>query len=266
VTDLTGFAASTWLRGVDYCASPTTLLAMVDASIGGKNGIDFRSYKNLIGTFLQSRFVLCDVSLLSTLSPVEFSSGMAEVIKHAILDGESYFGLAEEMHPSDAAADVEWLRGIVAGSHRVKMEIVAADEREKGTRRLLNLGHTFGHAVESISGLPHGHSVAAGIATACRFSVTRGSLSIRVAKRIFDLLDRWGLPSSLESAAHLSPLLGGRAFTDVSEMRAAASAALAADKKRTGSMLHFVLPEGIGSVRIEKVALETLQAFIREVP
>ncbi|HOX32260.1 MAG TPA: 3-dehydroquinate synthase family protein, partial [Spirochaetales bacterium] len=174
VSDLAGFAAATWLRGVDFCVAPTTLLAMVDAALGGKNGIDFGGRKNLVGTFRMPRLVLCDVGLLPSLPDLEFASGMAEAIKHGVIEGGEHFEFLESECRSRASLDRPRLERLVGLSQALKLGIVARDPRESGERRLLNLGHTIGHAVESATGLPHGHAVAAGLASAFRLAGRRG--------------------------------------------------------------------------------------------
>jgi 3-dehydroquinate synthase len=280
VSDLAGFAASTWLRGVDFGFVPTTLLAMVDASVGGKNGVDFRGMKNLVGSFSQPRFVRVDVSLLATLHDIEFASGLAEVIKHAVIAGGSYFELVEAVAEAASAAEgsrerserserspalrrpgPDALERIVAGSIEIKASVVTRDEREAGERRKLNLGHSVGHGVEAATGLPHGHSVAAGLGTACRLALRMGRLTAADCDRITRLLDACGLPSSLAAAAALA-----RSGRSEAELRSAMAAAMAADKKRVGEEILMAIPEAIGSVAIEAVALSDLQAFVMEAP
>jgi 3-dehydroquinate synthase len=266
VSDLAGFAASTWLRGVDFGFAPTTLLAMVDASVGGKNGVDFRGVKNLIGSFSQPRFVRMDLSLLSTLPDIEFASGMAEVVKHAVIAGGDYFGLVETEAMKNAASRSRpgpaVLERIVAGSVEIKAGVVQRDEREAGERRVLNLGHSVGHGIEAATGLPHGHSVAAGLGTACRLAVRMGSLGQADCDRITRLLEYYSLPTSVGEAARLADDPRG----DGPELRTAIAAAIPADKKRVGGYIHMALPEAIGSVSIKAVALSDLQAFVQEAP
>ncbi len=290
VSDLAGFAASTWLRGVDFGFAPTTLLAMVDASVGGKNGVDFRGVKNLVGCFAQPSFVTIDVGLLATLPDIEFASGMAEVIKHAVLAGGEYFELVEaegakrlKALASEASVgggsrrpDAKALELIVAGSVRLKVGIVERDERESGLRRKLNLGHSVGHGIEAATGLPHGHCVAAGLGTACALSRRLGRLSAADCDRITRLLVAFGLPPSIGAAADLAAALprsagaaSGKAAGATSDgpvFRKAVAAALLADKKRVGGDILMAIPEAIGSVSIEAHSLAELQAFIMEAP
>jgi 3-dehydroquinate synthase len=275
VSDLAGFAASTWLRGVAFGFAPTTLLAMVDASVGGKNGVDFRGVKNLIGCFSQPRFVRMDVSLLATLPDLEFASGMAEVVKHAVLAGGSYFEIVEDEAARAASSArrpaTDALERIVAGSVEIKAGIVARDEREAGERRKLNLGHSVGHGIEAATGLPHGHSIAAGLGTACRLAESLGYLSVGDRERITHLLASCGLPSSIGEALALAGKMPDSAGAPVHSgdgpgLRKAIAAAIPADKKRLGSDILMAIPETIGSVVIEAIPLPDLQAFVMEAP
>lgn len=266
VSDLAGFAASTWMRGIAFEYLPTTLLAMVDAAVGGKTAIDFRGRKNLVGSFCQPRRVLCDVAFLDTLPDAEFAAGMGEVVKHALLAGGDYLefveGLAGRRPRAETASGRESLEGLVAGSISCKTAIVNRDEREEGDRRLLNFGHSYGHALESALGLPHGHAVGAGIATAARLSERRGLAAKGLVSRIVSLLGAWRLPASVAEAIAVSGL--GRAGTEA-VTRAAIAAATGADKKRSGSDLRFVLPREPGAMEIVRIPLAELEAFVKEV-
>jgi len=271
VSDLSGFAASTWMRGVDFGFVPTTLLAMVDASIGGKNGVDFRGFKNLIGTFNCPRFVRFDVSLLSTLPDRDFSSGMAEVIKHAVLASDGYLDFLEAKCPNRAAImsapdSRGRLEELVRRSVELKAAIVEIDEREAGARRKLNLGHTIGHAVEAVTGIPHGFAVAAGLAAALRLSVKRYALPEGSCERALALLSSWGLPSSVSEAISLSGQLGSGPREDSSETRALIAEGLVADKKRIGGEILFAAPSEIGRVRIVPIPVSELADFVKETP
>ena len=268
ICDLAGFAAATWLRGVAFGFAPTTLLAMVDASVGGKNGIDFRGLKNLVGSFAQPRFVRMDVSLLATLSEVEYASGMAEVVKHAVIAGGAYLELIESLALRDRGSrrpSADELERIVAGSVEIKAGVVARDERESGERRKLNLGHSVGHGIEAVTGLPHGHCVAAGLGTVCRLALRMGSLGASDCERITRLLAACALPSSMAEAAALAAA-SGKLSGDGPAFRKAVAAAIPSDKKRVGSDLLMAIPEAIGSVAIEAVPLAELQAFVMEAP
>lgn len=262
VSDLTGFAASTWLRGVDFGFVPTTLLAMVDASLGGKNGIDFKGYKNLIGTFNQPRFVLIDPELLSGLPDADLAAGMAEAIKQGIIDGEQHLAAIEWLVSKDGVIERSLLGPVIRQSIGLKTSIVSSDERESGDRRTLNLGHTIGHGIESAGGLPHGACVAAGLGSALELAVERGG-SQEDRARIVALIERLGLPSSIEAAR-----LASERCKDMSPeyFREAIIAAMAADKKRVGDELLFAMPMAIGDVRIVPVALSELSDFVRRAP
>jgi len=269
VSDLAGFAASTWKRGITFEYLPTTLLAMVDAAVGGKTAIDFRGRKNLVGSFCQPRRVLCDVAFLDTLSDLEFASGMGEVIKHALLAGGEYLSLIEGLEGRRPRADSgpgrEALEAIVAGSIACKAAIVNRDEREEGDRRLLNLGHTIGHALESILEIPHGHAVAAGLASAIRLAERRGGCEPSLLPRIESLLRVWGLPSSVGEAIGISRKAreGGPA-ADEPWLRKTIASAVAADKKRSGDGIRFVLPHDPAAMEIIRIPLAELEAFVRE--
>ena len=266
VSDLAGFAAHTWMRGIAFAAAPTTLLAMTDASLGGKNAIDFEGFKNVIGSFHQPESILCDIETLRSLDGVQFASGMAEVIKHAVIDGEEYFSFLEAMLSAaageggfkHAACPAATLRRMVADSQRVKLSIVERDPDEKGERRILNLGHTFGHAVEIETGAPHGCAVSIGLRLACAFSAARGSMTESAMARIEALLKGYGLPTRLSELGAGSP--GSEAARKDFARRAAE--ALIMDKKRSGGIVHFVLPRSIGDVIVERVKVSELAAFL----
>lgn len=249
--DAAGFGAATWMRGIPVVYAPTTLLSMVDASLGGKTGIDFEGKKNLVGLFSVPELVLCDLGTLSSLSDREFSSGMAEVIKHAILVGGEIFSFLEQAAGRFIRREKlpeRTLRRLVSDSQKVKSDIVARDPFERGERRLLNLGHTFGHALESSTGLPHGHAVSLGISLACDFACGAGELDSGDASRIRFLLESWGLPTETGTACTREELRGAVRFLD-------------SDKKRAGVSVHFVLPLGIGRVETRSIPLETLRDF-----
>ena len=273
VSDLAGFAASTWMRGIAFEYLPTTLLAMADAAVGGKTAIDFRGRKNLVGVFCQPRRVFCDVAFLDSLSDFEFASGMGEVIKHAILSGGEYLEFVEGIGGRRPRAETPEgraaLEGLVEGSIACKAAIVNRDEREEGDRRLLNLGHTIGHALESVLGIPHGHAVAAGLASAARLADARGGTTRGLVERIAALLEAWGLPSSVEAAIALGASRGsgkGPADTVAPAARERIAAVLAADKKRSGESLRFVLPRDAAAMEILHIPLGELEAFVAEVP
>jgi 3-dehydroquinate synthase len=246
VCDVAGFAASTYLRGLPFGFVPTTLLAQVDAGIGGKNGVDFRGYKNLVGVFQQPRFVLCDPAVLRTLPARETANGLAELVKTAAIGGP---GLFEEIERSPARAlglDPDLTARSVHEALRIKAAVVESDERESGARRVLNFGHTLGHALEAVAGLAHGEAVAAGMVFAAGLSVRKGLLAAPERDRIVDLLGRLGLP------------------TAVAAPPAALVDAVRKDKKRTGEAVHFVFLEAIGHPLVRKIPLAELESAIHD--
>lgn len=249
VGDLAGFAASTLLRGVAIVQVPTSLLAMVDASVGGKTGLDRPEGKNLVGTFHQPLHVTCDVDALSTLPDVELRSGLAEVVKAAWLDSERSVAMIEEDAERLLARDAAALERAVRMSVQLKARVVSADEHEAGLRMILNLGHTVGHALEAArgyEGLRHGEAVALGMMAAMRVARALGDASADArAARMRRLLERLGLPV---------------AFADALDERALAL--LASDKKRAGGKVRFVVPGAPGDVRVVPLAQEELRAAL----
>lgn len=233
VTDITGFVAATYMRGVSFGFVSTSLLGQVDASIGGKNGVNVADYKNMVGTFLQPRFVISDVEMLRTLPRREFRAGMAEAVKSAIVGDAELFAHIEEHAGEALYTDAEVLKRVVYGSVAVKSAIVAEDERESGRRRVLNLGHTIAHAIEkSTRELNHGEAVAVGISMISHASVRMGIMAEECAERIDTLLRRLGFELRLPVA--LPAVLR--------EVRY--------DKKKRDNILRVVLPESIGCCRV----------------
>ncbi len=243
VCDLTGFVAAVYLRGVNFGFVATSLLAQVDAAIGGKNGVNLDGYKNIIGTFTQPEFVICDVDMLISLPEKEYVNGMAEVIKHALINDYGQFAHLEEFSIPILAKERNEMEFIVGHSARIKAGIVGNDELEQGERRKLNLGHTWGHAVEKVTSLPHGESVSLGLAFSARLSVKKGILKEEEKERILKLLADFDLPVINE--ADPSTVFD----------------ALVKDKKREGGSIHFVLMNGIGNVVIEPIDIEELKNF-----
>ena len=234
--DMAGFAAATWLRGVNVVQIPTTLLAMVDSSVGGKTGVDLAAGKNLVGAFHQPIGVLCDPDVLKTLPPETFADGMAETLKYGVLCDAELFGT---LAGGSADADLE---AVIERCVAIKADICAADEREAGQRQMLNLGHTLGHAVEQCSGyrVPHGHAVAIGMVYAARIASALGLCTEDCVRTLADALRSNGLPT--ESAFPASMLV---------------EVALR-DKKRAGDTLTFVLPRRIGRCELYPVPIARL--------
>jgi 3-dehydroquinate synthase len=241
VCDVAGFAASTFMRGLSFGFVPTTLLAQVDASIGGKNGVNFQGYKNLIGTFTQPEFVLCDFNVLKTVPEDEQKNGFAEVVKHAAIGNEGLFAYLESNWKRAIDLEPEAVERIVFDSISLKSSIVNKDELEKGERRKLNFGHTIGHALEKVTGVRHGEAISIGMIAAARLSMNRRLLSLRDVQRIESLLINFRLPIR----ASCSP----DGVVD----------AVFKDKKRENKEIHFVLLDRIGSARVEPVSIEEIR-------
>ncbi|MBN2053366.1 3-dehydroquinate synthase [bacterium] len=237
VGDLAGFAAATFMRGIDYCQVPTTLLAMVDASVGGKVAVNIREGKNLVGCFHQPRAVLIDPGFLATLPPRHIRSGLGEVFKTALLAGEEVLAEVERISPRTVRhSPDQWCR-LIALCCEYKAGIVMEDETELGRRRLLNLGHTIGHGLELLHGyrrLSHGEAVAIGLLGACLLADARGLLAEKVLWRLESLLRRWRMLPRRELVPSCDALLP----------------ALRHDKKKLHGTLHWVLPHGLGDARI----------------
>jgi 3-dehydroquinate synthase len=240
VGDVTGFVASTYLRGIDYIQIPTTVIAQVDSAIGGKTGVNLPQGKNLIGSFWHPRMVFCDVGVLKTLEEKEFVAGLAEVIKYGIIMDEKLFSFLEENLTRVLQREVEDLLYLVRRSARDKALVVEEDEREEtGKRTLLNFWHTIGHALEASSryrGYRHGEAVAIGMAFAARLSEKLGFCKGPTVERIVSLIRRAGLPTQVPplNEEDLSPILW-------------------ADKKVTAGQINFVVVEEIGKARLEKI-------------
>ncbi len=241
VGDLTGLAAATYMRGVDYIQLPTTLLAAVDSSVGGKTAVDLPAGKNLMGAFWQPRAVVCDTDALSTLPRADFLSGCAEVIKTAVLFDPDLFALLEREGP---AFDRE---SVIARCVGHKRDIVAEDERDTGRRALLNLGHTLGHAVEAESGfaLSHGQAVAIGTASVCRAAALYGLCDVSVPERVDAILEKFGLP--IRTALPFEALMDR----------------MLSDKKRVGAKVNLIVPERIGACRGLPLAADELRDFMK---
>jgi 3-dehydroquinate synthase len=236
VGDLAGFAAATYMRGIPFIQVPTTLLAQVDSSIGGKTGINHPLGKNMIGAFYQPRLVLADTAVLKTLPAREFSAGLAEVIKHGLVRDEVFFSWLEQNMDSLLAGDAQALAHAVSRCCEIKAAVVAEDERETGVRALLNFGHTFGHAIESGLGYGtwlHGEAVSAGMVMAADLSRRLGLIAQTDVERVVALLKRARLPTAPPDIApgRLLELMG-------------------ADKKAEGGKLRFVLLDAIGAASV----------------
>ena len=232
IGDIAGFAASVYMRGIRYVQVPTTLLAQVDSSVGGKTGINHPSGKNLIGAFHQPSAVVSDTYTLKTLPPRELSAGLAEILKHGLVADAGYFehmvASTESLRMHDAAALAE----AIAGSCEIKASIIARDEREAGERALLNLGHTFGHAIEAMTGYSrwlHGEAVGCGLVLAAKLSSLLGSLAPSDVKTIETAVSRAGLPTRVEGLSALNAI-----------------EAMRGDKKADAGQIRFIVLDRIG--------------------
>jgi 3-dehydroquinate synthase len=251
VGDVAGFAAATYMRGLNLVQLPTTVLAQVDASSGGKTAVDHPRAKNLIGAFHQPRLVLVDPSVVVTLADREYRSGFAEVVKHGIIADASYFADVERHASRILIRDVPILEQIIGGSCRIKAAVVERDEQDMGLRFALNYGHTIGHALEAVTGYErwlHGEAVAIGIAAAARLAHRLGLASEDTVERQERLLQMVGLPVRLSDVDH-----------------DAVMAAVARDKKARDGRVPFVLAPRIGEFRVvHDVPAETVRSVLRE--
>jgi 3-dehydroquinate synthase len=250
IGDMAGFAAATWLRGINFVQVPTSLLAMVDASIGGKTGVNHPHGKNLIGAFHQPRLVLIDPQVLATLPPREFRAGMAEVIKYGIIwDSDLFEQLEAAPHLDQRRISEELLQTILTRSCQAKAHVVSQDEKEAGLRAILNYGHTIGHAVESLTGyrtVNHGEGVAIGMVAAAQIAVDLGLWEQESADRQQVLLEKTGLPTKLPAGMDIDAILES----------------LLTDKKVKSGKVRFVLPTKIGAAIVTDQATD---AVIRSV-
>jgi len=241
IGDITGFAAATFMRGVPFVQIPTTLLAMVDSSVGGKTGVNHPLGKNMIGAFYQPRKVIMDLDVLRSLPKEEFLAGMAEVIKYGVIRDASFFDYLENNREKILALDPDMLEYIVLRSCEIKAEVVSRDEREEGLRAILNFGHTVAHAIETAENytMRHGHAVAIGMVFAAKLAHKTGLCDGTVPERVEKLLAFYGLPVDL-SALSRKPTA------------AELMDAIQVDKKAEGGKVKFIMPTKIGEVVITK--------------
>ncbi len=240
VGDITGFAASIYLRGVPYIQVPTSLLAMVDSSVGGKTAIDLPAGKNLVGAFYQPKLVLCDLDVLNTLPKKVFLDGCAEIIKYGVLFDHALF-----QHLSSFGAEFE-RSYVISRCIELKRDVVNADEFDRGLRQKLNLGHTIGHGIEKQSSytITHGNAVAAGMAIITKAAWKYGYSDEVTYRKICSVLQTFGLPIS---TIYNSSLL----YTSI-----------LSDKKRNGTTVNFIIPKAIGECIISPIAIDNIQTFI----
>jgi len=240
VSDLCGFVASTYMRGLDFGYVPTSLLAQVDASIGGKTGINLSSFKNMIGTFNQPEFVLIDPSVLQTLPEEDLRDGCAEAIKHFAIKSAEDFKWMQTNAEQILAKDPDLLAELVRRAAPIKIKIVQQDVLEKGDRKLLNFGHSYGHAIEAAGGKSHGVCVAQGMLLAGRASKEIGSLSESDYQRLYDLISAFGFDTEEKYLA--ADLIG----------------AIKKDKKKQGDTLAFIVLNKIGDASIKSITFDAL--------
>lgn len=247
IGDMTGFAAATWLRGVNFIQIPTSLLAMVDASIGGKTGVNHPQGKNLIGAFYQPKLVFIDPLVLKTLPEREFKAGMAEVIKYGVIWDENLFSDLEKMPSLDQLNDfsAEQLSNIITRSCQSKVDVVSQDEKEAGLRAILNYGHTIGHAIESLTGysqINHGEAVAIGMVAVGKIATLLELWTAEDEKRQFALIKKTGLPTTIPSKIETDDII----------------TMLQTDKKVKAGSVRFILPKRIGEVFISEPIAESI--------
>jgi 3-dehydroquinate synthase len=238
IGDMTGFAAAIYMRGIDFIQLPTTLLAAVDSSVGGKTGADLPAGKNLIGAFHQPLMVALDTEALKTLPATEYRNGLAEVVKYGVIMDKEFFTLLESNVKKLNTFESEFYVKVIKRCCECKAEVVASDEREQGLRAILNYGHTVGHAVEKLSDytLPHGRAVAIGMAAAARLAVNLSMLDVAAEVRQNQLLKALDLPTRLPANSAVDQIVQ----------------AMKSDKKNSNGKINMILPRAIGAVEIVK--------------
>ncbi|MES2431827.1 MAG: 3-dehydroquinate synthase [Bacteroidota bacterium] len=245
VTDITGYAASVYMRGLKFGFVPTTILAMVDASIGGKNGVDVGVYKNLVGLINQPDFLLFDYTLLETLPEDQWINGFAEVIKHACIKDETLFTLLENSTLDYFQKDKVALAALIETNVNIKTKVVVEDEFEQGDRKLLNFGHTLGHAVENIYTLLHGHAISIGMVAAGGISEEINNFYSTDLERVKTLLVKYHLPIQMDYD------------------KAKIWEVLKLDKKKVSNEMNFVLLNKIGDATVKAIPMDQLQQLIK---
>jgi 3-dehydroquinate synthase len=240
VTDIAGFVASVYMRGIKFGFVPTSILAMVDASIGGKNGVDVGLYKNIVGVINHPQFLLYDYSFLETLPDAEWVNGFAEIIKHACIKDYEMFHFLEEHSLVKFRSSLNDIAAIIKKNADLKYSVVSSDENETGDRKLLNFGHTIGHAIENAGKLPHGHAISIGMAAACRISEEINGFSEAETKRVTALLSRYELPVLFASDKQKTWEI------------------LQHDKKKSGSNMSFIVLDTIGKASVKSISLDHL--------
>ena len=241
VTDMAGYAASIYMRGIKFAFAPTSILGMVDASNGGKNGVDVGVYKNLVGVINHPEFLLYDYTFLDTLPEEEWINGYAEIIKHACIKDENMFHFLEEKTLDDFQSSKENIGKLIERNVDIKYNVVAIDERETGERKLLNFGHTIGHAIENTAKLPHGSAVSIGMVAACIISEKINGFSKEATEKVKQLISKYKLPIAFD--------IDKEKTWDI----------LLHDKKKSGTDMNFVVLDEIGKASIKKISLTDLR-------
>ncbi|MBN1501241.1 MAG: 3-dehydroquinate synthase [Spirochaetes bacterium] len=246
VTDITGFASSVFMRGVDFGFVSSTLLSQVDASVGGKNGVNAGTLKNMIGVFRQPEFVICDPEMITTLSDSEYLSGLAEVIKHGFIRNSSLLSFISDNRNLILDKDTAVIEKMVFESVKIKTDVVTEDPKESGLRKILNFGHTFGHAVELINGIPHGHAVAFGMICALKLSHSLNYITEADKNYGINLLKNFGYKEDFNIEE-----------SDLFDC-------LSHDKKKSDDKIDFVLLNKIGNAFIEKIEIKELRRWYND--
>ncbi|MEO8412212.1 MAG: 3-dehydroquinate synthase [Ginsengibacter sp.] len=247
VTDITGFVASIYMRGLKFAFVPTSILAMVDASIGGKNGIDVGVYKNLVGVINHPEFLLYDYSFLETLPGAEWINGFAEIIKHACIKDIDMFHYLEQHSIMKFQSSLEETAAIIKKNVDIKYNIVSNDEHETGERKLLNFGHTIGHAIENTNKLSHGNAISIGMVAACRISEAINDFSETETGRVKTLLGKYELPVAFIADKQKTWEI------------------LQHDKKKSGSNMSFVVLDTIGKASVKSIPLDQLHKIFNSI-
>jgi 3-dehydroquinate synthase len=247
ICDITGFVASIYMRGIQFGFVSTSLLSQIDASTGGKNGVNVGGFKNVAGFITQPRFVICDPKLLITLSDEEYLSGLGELVKYALIKDKNLFELLENNIELIKKRDAGLLASVIETSIKIKVAVVEKDEKETGERRLLNFGHTIGHAIELHTGIKHGLAVAQGMQIASNLSVEEGLLTFADSERITNLLKKLGL-------------INGKV-----EINDSIIELIKRDKKREKKVIHFVFLNGIGNGIVKAISMEGLIEQLKKI-
>lgn len=247
ITDLTGFAASIFKRGIPFAFIPTSIMAMADAALGGKNGINYGALKNVAGVIRQPEMILYDFEVLKTLPAEEWRNGMAEIIKYGCINDRILFETLEKYDMYQIQSDNTLSAMLIERCVKIKMNIVAGDETDKGGRRKLNFGHTLGHAIERLHELPHGHAISIGMVAALALSEKFADLHFEEAARVVHLLNKYHLPVNIETDP-----------TKIFEV-------LKQDKKRIGEEIHFVLLKTIGTSMMYPLSMNYIERHLKEI-